>query len=94
MLDEHPDSDDDATFFVDPADADGTGTSFTELPGSMHGNACGMVYADGHSEVHKWKGAITVQPVTYKTYLQKVDFKGDSATQNDLTFLAQHTPQK
>jgi prepilin-type N-terminal cleavage/methylation domain-containing protein/prepilin-type processing-associated H-X9-DG protein len=94
MLDEHPDSDDDATFFVNPADATGTGTSFTELPGSMHGNASGMVYADGHSEVHKWKGA-TVQPVTYRTtYLQKVDITGDSAAQNDLAFLAQHTPQK
>ena len=94
MLDEHPDSDDDATFFVNPADASGTGTSFTELPGSLHGNACGMVYADGHSEVHKWKGGKTVQPVTYIKYLQNVDITGDSAAQNDLAFLAQHTPQK
>jgi hypothetical protein len=41
IMDEHPNSDDDATFFVNPADANGTGTSFTELPGSMHAKAAG-----------------------------------------------------
>jgi prepilin-type N-terminal cleavage/methylation domain-containing protein/prepilin-type processing-associated H-X9-DG protein len=95
MLDEHPDSDDDATFFVNPADADGSGKAFVEFPGSMHGGASGMVYADGHSEVHKWKGAFTTQPVTYVTYLQnKTIPTGDTASLSDLTFLAQHTPQQ
>src|SRR5258708_2186399 len=56
VLDEHPDSDDDVTFYVNPKDADGKGTTFTELPGSMHGKGSGMVFADGHSEVHKWSG--------------------------------------
>ena len=52
MMDEHPDSNDDATFYVNPADANGGGTSFTELPGSMHAKASGIVFADGHTEVH------------------------------------------
>ncbi|HEY4415687.1 MAG TPA: prepilin-type N-terminal cleavage/methylation domain-containing protein [Verrucomicrobiae bacterium] len=91
LLDEHPDSDDDATFFIDPAAANGTGTAFTELPGSMHGQSSGMVFADGHSEVHKWRGGVTTQQVAYKAPALSV--AGDPASQSDLTYLAQHTPQ-
>src|SRR5258707_629659 len=28
----------------------------------MHNNACGFAFADGHSEVHKWKSGIWVHP--------------------------------
>lgn len=91
ITDEHPDSNDDATFFVDPADANGTGTEFIELPGSLHGKAAGMVFADGHTEVHTWKGSLTTQPVTY-TSLHDVVVTGDAASHNDLTWFAQHTP--
>jgi prepilin-type processing-associated H-X9-DG protein len=90
--DEHPDSDDDATFYVNPADTNGVGATFTELPGSLHGKGAGMVFADGHAEVHVWKGRITTQPVTYVTYLQNVSLTGDAASQNDLAWFAQHTP--
>ena len=92
ITDEHPDSNDDAVLFVNPADANGTGTSFTELPGSLHGKGSGMVFADGHAEVHVWKGAITTQPVTYQTYLQNVPVSSDRASQLDLAWFAQHTP--
>jgi prepilin-type N-terminal cleavage/methylation domain-containing protein/prepilin-type processing-associated H-X9-DG protein len=93
MMDEHPDSDDDATFYVNPADANGSGTTFTELPGSMHGKASSIVFADGHTEIHPWKGSLTTQPVKYVTYLQAVPVSSDAASQRDLTWLAQHTPQ-
>jgi prepilin-type processing-associated H-X9-DG protein len=93
ITDEHPDSNDDATFFVDPAGANGTGTSFTELPGSLHANAAGMVFADGHSEVHMWRGAITTQPVTYIAPGSVNRNVGtDANSQKDLTWFAQHTP--
>jgi prepilin-type processing-associated H-X9-DG protein len=93
ITDEHPDSNDDVTFFVDPADANGNGKSFTELPGSLHANAAGLVFADGHSEVHTWKGAITTQPVTYVSPGSKtLVVSGDAASQKDLTWFAQHTP--
>jgi len=103
IMDEHPNSNDDAVFYVDPANASGNGTSFTELPGSLHGNACGIVYADGHSDVHKWLGSTTTQPFqpSYSgyigtsvsgNYLQAVSVTGDALSQKDLTWLAQHTP--
>src|ERR1035437_5668129 len=77
---------------ISDRNANGNGTAFTELPGSLHGNACGIVYADGHSDVHIWKGSKTTPQVTYITYLQNVSVTGDIASQNDLTWLAQHTP--
>jgi prepilin-type processing-associated H-X9-DG protein len=93
IMDEHPDSDDDTVMFFDPAAANGHGTSFTELPGSLHNGSAGMVFADGHSELHLWKGRITTQPVTYVAPGSKpLIVSGDSASQNDLTWLAQHTP--
>src|ERR1035437_1435145 len=91
LLDEHPNSNDDATFYVNPADATGNGTgSFTELPGSMHGNACGLVFADGHSEVHVWKDTQTIKPfdAARTSYLQAVGV----TTDKDLVWLSQRTP--
>ena len=93
MMDEHPDSDDDATMYCNPADAAGTGTSFTELPGSMHGKACGIVFGDGHSEIHTWKGSLDTPSVHYVTYVQNVDVATDKLSVGDLTWLALHTPQ-
>jgi prepilin-type N-terminal cleavage/methylation domain-containing protein len=95
ITDEHPDSDDDASFFVNPADANvvGSDNMWTELPGSMHAQSAGMVFGDGHSEIHKWKGGLTTQPVAYKTYLQSVSVSTDQASQQDLQWLAQRTPQ-
>jgi prepilin-type N-terminal cleavage/methylation domain-containing protein/prepilin-type processing-associated H-X9-DG protein len=93
IFDENPDTDDDATFFVDPATANGTGTAFTELPGSLHGKAAGIVYADGHSDVHPWKGGVINVPVRYLApgSVNK-SVTGDPASQQDLTWLGQHTP--
>jgi type II secretory pathway pseudopilin PulG len=95
ILDEHPDSDDDATIYVNPADADGTGTTFTELPGSMHSAGAALVFADGHSELHKWLGATTKLAVTYpppNTWIAGLNISGDPASQGDLAWLAQRTP--
>ena len=96
VTDEHPDSNDDATFYVNPADAYGTSgdNTFTELPASLHGKAAGMVFADGHSEVHAWKGHLTTQPVTFPigSYLHNVNVAGEAASLADLNWFAQHTP--
>ena len=31
-----------------------------DWPGTYHNLACGFAFADGHSEIHKWKNASTV----------------------------------
>ena len=95
IMDEHPNSNDDATFYVNPEDANGKGTVMTEVPGSMHGNASGMAFGDGHSEMHVWRGSVIRKAFDpYRTsYYQSVPVS-DSDSVDDLTWMAQHTPQK
>jgi prepilin-type N-terminal cleavage/methylation domain-containing protein/prepilin-type processing-associated H-X9-DG protein len=88
FLDEHPDSIDDGIFYIDPGATNGTG-QFTELPSGEHGGACGVAFADGHSEIHKWKTSVIRRKVTYSN-LQRVE-----VTENeDLAWLARRTPRK
>lgn len=94
ITDEHPNSNDDATFYVDPAAANGAGTTFIELPGSMHGSSAALVFADGHSETHRWKGTTTLTKFdpSRTSYLQGLSGL-DAESKKDLAWLAERTPQ-
>jgi prepilin-type N-terminal cleavage/methylation domain-containing protein/prepilin-type processing-associated H-X9-DG protein len=95
--DEHPDSIDDGAMYT----ANYGVTEFTEIPGSQHGGACGMAYADGHTEIHKWRGPVANVPVAYwngassspqgalPNGRQQVTC---AVTDPDMLFLAAHTP--
>ncbi|HEV2392038.1 MAG TPA: prepilin-type N-terminal cleavage/methylation domain-containing protein [Verrucomicrobiae bacterium] len=48
-IDEHPDSINDAGFF-NPQNP----TQVTDIPATYHNGACGVTFADGHGEIHKW----------------------------------------
>jgi prepilin-type N-terminal cleavage/methylation domain-containing protein/prepilin-type processing-associated H-X9-DG protein len=96
--DEHPDSIDDALMYT----ANYPVTEFVELPGSQHGGACGMAFADGHSEIHRWQGPIVNVPVKYwngaSTCPQGALPNGRqqvpcSSTDPDMLWLAARTPQ-
>lgn len=52
-VDEHPDSMNDAGFF----NPQSRGT-FVDVPSTLHGGGCGFAFADGHAEVHPWKGIL------------------------------------
>jgi prepilin-type N-terminal cleavage/methylation domain-containing protein/prepilin-type processing-associated H-X9-DG protein len=63
FVDENPDSINDSGLF-NPE----TPTEFTDAPASYHKGACGFSFADGHSEVHKWRGVLAskfAQSVSY-----------------------------
>ena len=51
VVDEHPDSMNDGCFFTNMTTSN---PSYVDLPGTMHNNACGYGFADGHSEIKKW----------------------------------------
>jgi prepilin-type processing-associated H-X9-DG protein len=51
-VDEHPDSINDAGCFP-PSSAN----SIPDAPATYHNGACGFAFADGHSEIHKWRGS-------------------------------------
>lgn len=67
MLDEHPDSINDATFMFNPGRAPNV-YAWRDLPSSHHNGGGNVSFADGHSEIKKWlekSGNIaTVRPVT------------------------------
>jgi prepilin-type processing-associated H-X9-DG protein len=60
LLDEHADRINDGYFENNP---DNT-SKWGDPPASYHGGACGISFADGHSEIHKWKSGTTKIPVT------------------------------
>jgi prepilin-type N-terminal cleavage/methylation domain-containing protein/prepilin-type processing-associated H-X9-DG protein len=90
FINEHPDSIDDGIFYLDPLHGDQNGTGqFTEVPSSYLGGGCGISFADGHAEVHNWKGSMANRPVTYGV-LHNLNVSNDP----DLAWLAQHTPSQ
>ena len=56
-LDENPDSINDAGFF-NPV----TSNAWIDQPASYHNGAGTFAFADGHAEVHKWKGSLITPP--------------------------------
>jgi len=64
LLDERKDSINDAYFVVEmDGYPDKTTTRLIDFPASYHGNAGGLAFADGHSEIHRWKDPDTMPPL-------------------------------
>ena len=57
ILDEQADSINDGYFLNNPAY--GSVGTWGDVPASYHGGSGSLAFADGHSELHKWKGAAT-----------------------------------
>ena len=90
MLDEHPDSINDAQF--EPPRQ----TSFTDIPATGHDGAAGFAFVDGHSEIHKWRGTLRNDPraksvaAVLASYLHKLSAP---AGDPDLHWLSYHSPR-
>src|SRR5262249_45535116 len=57
FLDEHPDSINDVYFLNKGDDLE-----WFDLPASYHNCAASFSFADGHSEIHRWRNVSTRQP--------------------------------
>ena len=63
VLDEHPDSINDSQFFF-AAGWPASSAKWADLPGSYHyGGGANFSFADGHSEISRWRSAKTKQEV-------------------------------
>ncbi len=88
FLDEHPDSINDAAFYVNPY-ATGAAGQWIDTPGSMHDGAATFSFADGHAEIKKWSDSRTIHPVRYGT-LNRISVPNS----RDFDWVAERTPRK
>ena len=88
ILDENPFSINDAEFAVAMGQPDPNGSPtanhIVDTPGSYHNGACGISFADGHSEIHKWLGSAIKIKMAQSSYAA-----GDSL--GDLNWLQTRT---
>lgn len=84
-IDEHADRINDGYFENNP---DNT-SKWGDPPASYHGGAGGISFADGHSEIHKWKSATTKIPVTLISLNNPPTF--DAAGREDHRWLMERT---
>ena len=70
LMDEHPDSINDAALAVSCTQADTPSAKIIDYPANYHNGAAGMAYADGHADIHRWKGGkIRNAAIQYNNYL-------------------------
>jgi prepilin-type N-terminal cleavage/methylation domain-containing protein/prepilin-type processing-associated H-X9-DG protein len=67
FIDENPDSINDAAFAV-KMDMSGSRAAWQDGPATTHAGACGFAFADGHSEIKKWKDGRSVSKYMLTTY--------------------------
>ncbi len=93
-VDEHPDSINDG--FIIPLNPGlGNYTRWNDVPASYHGGACGISYADGHSEMHKWKSTrFTILPVKLSALPLQPVFTDDPNAVKDGDWIAERTSVK
>jgi prepilin-type N-terminal cleavage/methylation domain-containing protein/prepilin-type processing-associated H-X9-DG protein len=80
FLDERSDSIDDGYFAIDEVTP-----QLVNLPAGYHNGASGITFADGHSEIHKWRDGRT-QPPLSSSFQKFISCPGNQ----DLIWLQQH----
>jgi prepilin-type N-terminal cleavage/methylation domain-containing protein/prepilin-type processing-associated H-X9-DG protein len=97
LVDEDPDSINDALLYENPTLGNGAGQcEFADIPASYHNHACGISFADGHSEIHKWlndgKWILPCMYVNGGFTITGVGIHNRKVGPKDYTWLAQRTP--
>ncbi len=87
IVDEHPDSLNDGGFAVE-CGLKGAAAKLVDFPASFHGESCGFAFADGHSEMHKWRDRRTMPAVTYTSQFH---LNVPSPNNPDVAWLQDHT---
>ena len=69
LIDEHPDTINDPVFgnLMDSNPNDTTYCYYYNVPAKFHNNACGISFADGHSEIHRWQYPGKIPDPVYAT---------------------------
>ncbi len=92
LLDEHPDSVNDPAFAVQMAKPDAKSSAqIIDVPASYHNGACGFSFADGHSEIHKWRGSRIKVPVRNGTPVLPLPLGAAGDSLKDLIWMSENT---
>ena len=88
ILDERYDSINDA-YFVTEMDGypKSSSTKIVDYPAFYHNGACGFAFADGHSEIHKWRDARTTPP-----YKMGLNLNVSSPNNQDVIWMQDRCP--
>jgi prepilin-type processing-associated H-X9-DG protein len=89
FADEHPDSLDFVSFWVEDKQTGSRNWGAGSCPSSLHGGGGTLSFADGHVELHKWIDERTKPAVTYSTRLN-FNLSGDNP---DIRWLQERTYQ-
>jgi prepilin-type N-terminal cleavage/methylation domain-containing protein/prepilin-type processing-associated H-X9-DG protein len=97
FMDEHPDSINDGwLMFATEGGIDtlpGNGAWFN-LPASYHDGACGLSFADGHAEIHKWLSPALRKPVNETDYAFVGPIISTAPTGPDYQYMLAHSSYK
>ena len=85
ILDEQADSINDGYFLNSPSW--GSVATWGDIPAAYHGGSGSLSFADGHSELHKWKGSATKVKVSFSYNAPPLD----AASRQDFQWLAERT---
>jgi prepilin-type N-terminal cleavage/methylation domain-containing protein/prepilin-type processing-associated H-X9-DG protein len=90
FTDEHPDSLDFVSFWVENQKESAGVGGFGSCPSSLHSGSATLSFADGHVELHRWLDARTKPPVTYSS---RLEFGISSDNNPDIRWLQERTYQ-
>jgi prepilin-type N-terminal cleavage/methylation domain-containing protein/prepilin-type processing-associated H-X9-DG protein len=65
--------------------------SLADLPGAYHGNGCGFSFADGHSELKKWRDSRTTPPLKREALIFDGLSETPSPRNQDVAWLQFHS---
>lgn len=87
LIDEHPDEINDGAFAVrmDPT------SGWVDYPATYHNGASGIAFADGHSEIHKWRFPGKIPPIRYQAL---TSFPANTGPNPDVNWLQHRTSER
>ena len=91
IIDENPDSINDAAFAVA---MNYPSALWQDGPGTSHGGACGFTFADGHSEIKKWKDGRTTRRPMLATYMARFPYGVLHRDSQDIQWIQERTTAK
>jgi len=91
IIDENPDSINDAAFAVAMGSPGRVFTLWQDGPATYHCGGCGFSFADGHSEIKKWRDPRTTGRSMTTTYLFRFSFGQAQPNNQDIVWLMDRT---